>query len=59
MGRGGGEVAGVGRVPTKNIKYNCYLLIFCAHALYKISSYSSSGSLVLTQTKGVTDRKGT
>ena len=35
-GRGGG--GGVGRDPTKKIQYNSYLLIFCVHALYKISS---------------------
>ena len=58
---GGGSGAWVGRLPTKKIKYNSYLLIFCAHALYKISSswLIISGSLVLTQTKGVTDRKDT
>ena len=44
-------------VPIKeNTKNNRYMLIFCAHALYKISSSGSSGSLVLTETKGVTDR---
>ena len=33
-----------------------YSLIFCAHALYKFQVSVSSGSLVLTQTKGLTDR---
>ena len=33
-----------------------YLLIFCAHVLFKFQVPSSSGSLVLTETKGITDR---
>ena len=50
---GGGGGGGNGRgVLTKT---NRYSLIFCAHALYKIilQVSDSSGSLVLTQTKGV------
>ena len=40
---GGGEEEGGGRgdlgfQPKKTIKYKSYLLIFCAHALYRISS---------------------
>ena len=57
--RGGGGGGGGSRrevevevgFQTKKLKYNSYLLIF------QVSG--SSGSLVLTQTKGVTDRKGT
>ena len=51
------ERAGRRGIPTKkkeNTKNNRYSLIFYAHALYKVPG--SSGSLVLTQTKGVTDR---
>ena len=57
---GGRKGGGVGRVPTKNIKYNSYLLFLHSCMLYiKFQVPGSSGSLVLTQTKGVTDRKGT
>ena len=35
---GGGGGRGGGRVPAQKIIYNSYLLIFCAHAQYKISS---------------------
>ena len=37
FGRGGGWVWGVGKIPTKKINNRC-LLIFCAHAVYKIVS---------------------
>ena len=57
-GRGGereGEEGDSYRKKGKH-KNNRYSLIFCAHALYKFPVPGSSGSLVLTQTKGVTDR---
>ena len=41
LGGGGGGGEGGGGIPTEekeNIKNNGYSLIFCAHALYKISS---------------------
>ena len=54
-GRGGGRVREREEgIPTEKKIGIC--LFFCAHALHKISSSCSSGSLALTQTKGVTDR---
>ena len=37
------------------VRSNMYSL-FCAYFLYKFQVPSSSGSLLLTQTKGITDR---
>ena len=51
------EKGGGGGGSTEK-KINRYLLIFCAHALYKFQVPGSSGSLVLTQTKGLADRYG-
>ena len=47
----GGEGGGEG-FPTKK-KFNRYSLIFCAHALYKISSSWLKWFSSFTQTKGV------
>ena len=38
------------------VRSNMYSLVFCAYFLYKFQVPSSSSSLVLTQTKGITDR---
>ena len=54
-GGGGGE--GEEEIPTEKKPYNKYSLIFFVHMLYiKFQVPGSCGSLVLTQTKGVTDR---
>ena len=55
---GGGGGGGVG-IPTEkkeNTKNNRYSLIFVLMLYIKFQVPGSSGSLVLTQTKGVTDR---
>ena len=51
-GKGGGREAGRRGIPTEkeNTKNNSYSLIFCAHALYKISSSWLKRFSSLTQT---------
>ena len=63
LGRGGGgggrerEKGGRRRIPTgKNTKTIGIRLFFVLMLYIKFQVPSSSGSLVLTQTKGVTDR---
>ena len=49
---GGGGSGGVGGISNQK-KKNRYSLIFCAHALYKISSSWLKWFSSFTQTKGV------